>query len=106
MIWSVSMLAAASTSVRELRWVSGSIGLQELAWIGDAAAHRAGGRGERTCEQRACPGPLAALEIAVTGADGVLAARHEIAVHAQTHGAAGLAPLGAGGEEHLVQPLG
>src|SRR5205807_845554 len=50
MIWSVSMLAAGSTTVREVSVVKGSIvlprggwPLHQLARIGDPAAHRAGG---------------------------------------------------------------
>src|SRR6266853_1696492 len=103
------MLAPASTTVRELRIVNGSMtpaaDSHELARIGDPAAYRAGGCGERTCEQRARAAPLAALEVAVAGADGVLAASDHIAVHAETHGAARFAPLGAGLEKHAVEPF-
>src|SRR6266853_4633071 len=103
------MLAPASTTVRELRIVNGSMtpaaDSDELARIGDPAAYRAGGCGERTSAQCARAAPLAALEVAVAGADGVLAASDHIAVHAETHGAARFAPLGAGLEKHAIEAL-
>src|SRR5215469_10707659 len=107
MIWSVSMLAAGSTTVREVSVLKGSIGWDrlsaELARIRHAPAHGAGRGSERAGEQRAGAGALAALEVAVAGADGVLASPDDIAVHAEAHRATGLAPLGARFEEHPVE---
>src|SRR3984893_4747907 len=101
------MLAPGSTTVREVRVVNGSIikarVSQQLARIGDPAAHRTGGCGEGTREQRARTAPLAALEVAVAGADGVLAASDHITVHAEAHGATRFAPLGTGLEKHAVE---
>src|SRR6516162_11294789 len=102
------MLAAGSTTVREVSVVKGSICASrsaELARIGHPPAQCAGGGGEWAREQGAGTGSLAALEIAVAGADGVLATPDHIAVHAKAHGAARLAPLGAGLEEHAVEPF-
>src|SRR3989304_3604746 len=48
---------------------------------------------------------LAALEVAVARRDGVLAGAELVAVHRDAHRAAGLAPLGPGGAEDLVEPL-
>src|SRR5438874_4768653 len=68
MIWSVSMLAAGSTTVREVSVVKGSIvrprtkvALHQLARIGDPAAHRAGRGGEGAREEGACARTLAAF---------------------------------------------
>src|SRR5436190_23110601 len=80
MIWSVSMLAAGSTTVREVSVVKGSIvlprtkvALHQLARIGDPAAHRAGRGGEGAREEGACAASLAALELGLVGATEVLA---------------------------------
>src|SRR5450432_1919196 len=111
MIWSMSMLAAGMTTVREVRDVNGSMvgwasRSEQFARVGDPAGERTGGRGDRACEQRAGTGALAPLEVAVAGADGVLPAPHQVAVHPEAHGAAGFAPLRAGIEEHPVKALG
>ncbi len=50
-------------------------------------------------------GALAAFEIAVAGGGAALAGLEPVGVHRQAHAAAGLAPLEAGGPEHLVQPF-
>src|SRR5438270_1410978 len=113
MIWSVSMLAAGSTTVREVSVVKGSIvlprggwPLHQLARIGDPAAHRAGRGGEGAREEGACAASLAAFEIAIAGAHAVLAAPDHIAVHAEAHGAARFAPLRARFEEHPIEAFG
>src|SRR3984893_15545771 len=101
------MLAPGSTTVREVRVVNGSIVKarvsQQLARIRDPAAHRTGGCSEGTREQRARTASLAAFEVAVAGADGVLAASDHIAVHAGAQGAARFAPRGARLEKHAVE---
>src|SRR5512146_1899571 len=102
MIWSVSMLSDGRPTVRERMWVIGSMGssVQELAGVGDASTH-GGGRGRRGAgEQRARAGALPALEVAGAGAQAVVAGRDGVAVHAGEDRAAGLAPLGAGLDEH------
>src|ERR1035441_376697 len=48
---------------------------------------------------------LAAFEVAVAGGGTTFARRKNIGIHAQAHGAAGLAPVEAGLAKHLVQPL-
>src|SRR5207244_11660280 len=106
MIWSVSMLAAGSTTVREVSAGKGSIvrprtkvALHQLAWIGDPAAHRAGRGGEGAREEGASAASLAAFEIAIAGAHAVLAAPYHIAVRAENHGAARFALFPARFEE-------
>src|ERR1700734_1543671 len=69
--------------------------LQQLPRIGNPAAHGTRRRGERTDQQGARTHALTALEIAIAGADRILPGRDGIAVHPQTHRAAGLAPIGA-----------
>src|SRR3569623_1763453 len=63
-------------------------------------------RGQRAGQERAAPGALPPLEVAVAGADRVLTGPQLIAVHGDAHRAAGLAPLGARLKKHTVQPLG
>src|SRR5581483_12326760 len=99
MIWSVSMLLAGSTTVRERKFAIPltrrprsplrQLSWQQLAWIGDATAHRAGRGGQGACQQGAGTGALAAFEVAIARAHGIFPARHEISVHAEAHRAAG-----------------
>src|SRR5215470_19158637 len=101
------MFAAGSTSVREVSVVKVSMvsaaASEELARIGDPAAHRTRCGGERAREQRARAAPLAAFEIAVARAHAVLPARHHVAVHAEAHRAARFPPLGSGGEKDAIE---
>src|SRR6185295_18858160 len=46
---------------------------------------------------------LAAFEVAIRGRGTTLAGLQLVRIHAQTHGAAGLAPFEAGGDENLVE---
>src|SRR6516225_8610406 len=103
MIWSVSMLAAGSTTVPDVSVVTRSMAELQLARVGHPPAHRARRGRERARQQRARAGALAALEVAIARADRVLAPSDHIAVHAQAHGAAGFAPLGARIQEHAVE---
>src|SRR3954452_634951 len=73
--------------------------------IRDLAADRRRCGSEWTGEERPSALPLAAFEVPVRGADGVLAGCQLIAVHGNAHGAAGLTPLRAGGPEDLVEAL-
>ena len=67
---------------------------------------RAGSGRDRTGQDGAASGALAAFEIAVAGADDQSAWWREVAIHCQTHGATGLAPFGAGFQKDAVQALG
>src|SRR5271154_5539344 len=79
------------------RWVP----LQHVPRIGDPAVHGAGRRGEWPRQQGSRAYALAAFEIAIAGADGILPGRDGIAVHPQTHRAAGLTPIRARGLEYV-----
>src|SRR5664279_634838 len=71
--------------------------------IGYDAGHGTGGGGERRGEERSSALALPSLEVAVRGADAVLAGLELIAVHGDAHRAARFAPLGAGRAEDLVE---
>ena len=108
MIWSVSMFVAGSTTVRERMTVTGCMALLALqrrnsrgSVIRPRTAAAAAVSGTR--EQRARARALPALEVAIARADAVLARRDQVAVHAEAHRAAGLAPLGARVDEDLVR---
>src|SRR6266705_7027036 len=69
--------------------------------------------GDRGCRRhrgrhqvRAALVALAAFEVAVRGRGAALARRELVGIHRETHGAAGLAPLEAGLQKNLVEPLG
>src|ERR1035437_8376782 len=75
----------------------------ERARIGYDAGDGTGGVGERRGEERSPALALAPLEVAVRGADAVLAGLELVAVHGDAHRAARLAPLGAGRLEDRVE---
>ena len=75
------------------------------ARVGDDAGDRAGGRRQRRRQEGPAALALAALEVAVAGADRVLPGAELVAVHRDAHRAAGLAPLGAGRLEDLREAL-
>src|SRR6185295_9364087 len=114
MIWSVSMLVAGMTTVRDRILVTGCMccgfpdSVQELARIRDPTADCGRGCGRRAREQRPRAGALTAFEIAIARAHAVLPGRDQVAVHAEAHRTAGFAPLGPGVDEHLSDsaPLG
>ena len=60
----------------------------------------------RTDEMRAPTAALAAFEVAIAGGGATLAGRKNVGIHAQTHGAAGLAPVEAGFDEDFVEAFG
>ena len=62
-----------------------------------------GGGHLRADEVGASAAALAAFEVAVAGGGAALAGREDVGVHAQAHGAAGLAPLEAGLAEDVVE---
>mmetsp|Transcript_15577 Transcript_15577/g.49249 ORF Transcript_15577/g.49249 Transcript_15577/m.49249 type:complete len:529 (-) Transcript_15577:350-1936(-) len=88
-------------------------GARGLRQLGREGAHvlelaRDGrGRGHRGAhEVRAALGALAALKVPVRRRGAALLGLQAVGVHAQAHGAAGLAPVEAGLAEDLVQALG
>ena len=113
MIWSVSTFSAGSGMSLLVKVVYGSAivvgsllsGRRAVAGRSttpaSAVAAAVSGRGE----ERARALALAPLEVAVAGGHDVLAGLRPVAVHGDAHGAAGLAPVGAGGLEDRVQAL-
>src|SRR3974390_1345191 len=99
------MFVAGSTTVRERTIFKGSTmrPSKQLARVGDPSAHRARRGRERAREQRAAARTLAALEIAIARAHGVFPARDRVAVHADAHRAARLAPVRARFDEDPMQ---
>ena len=70
-------------------------------------AGNGGRRGHLRRDQvRASAASLAAFEVAVAGGGAALAGRKNVRIHAQAHGAAGLAPVEARFFEDAVQALG
>src|SRR5271157_4140688 len=65
-----------------------------------------GGGGHRGRDEVRTPAlALPSLEITIARRGAALARFEFIGIHSQTHAAAGLAPLEAGGREDLVEPL-
>src|SRR5690606_39880545 len=60
----------------------------------------------RRHEVRTTEAALPALEVAVRGRGAALARRQLVRIHAEAHGAAGLAPVEAGFLQNFVEPLG
>src|SRR4051812_28429430 len=107
MIWSVSTSARLS-GMATPRMVLTACMLVALpvANVDEVAGDR-GGSGHRGADQvGAAAGTLPALEVAVRGAGTALTGQQEVGVHAQAHRAARVAPLEAGGGEHLVEAFG
>src|SRR5262245_37860066 len=73
--------------------------------VGDDPSDGGRSSGQRRGEERSAALALATLEVAVAGADRVLARRQLVAVHRDAHRAAGLAPLGTGVLEDLGEAL-
>src|SRR5215212_5862316 len=96
--WYVSGMSAAPDR-RE------ALDARQTARVGDDSRDRGGRCGQRAREERPAALALAALEVAVRGADGVLTRRKLVAVHGDAHRAAGFPPIGAGGSEDLVESL-
>src|SRR4051794_22091303 len=83
----------------------GVCGAQLLTHIDQTSCHRGGGGHGRT-HQMGAPSPaLPAFEVAVRGRCAALAGTEHIFVHAETHGAAGIAPLESGRGKDTVQSL-
>src|SRR5947207_16029253 len=97
MIWSVSTSARLSGMARPRTCsnfcMAVSSVLAKRADI-DEMAGDGGGRGHLRADQVGAPAAaLAAFEVAVGGGGAALAGEEDIGVHAQAHGAAGLAPF-------------
>src|SRR5436190_18147086 len=119
MIWSVSTFSAGSGMTALVNVRNGSatgrssaaadggkeLDARERPRVGDLAADRRRGRGDRRGEERPAALALAAFEVPVRGADRVLARRELVAVHRDAHRAAGLAPLRPGRLEDLAETL-
>src|SRR6188768_263212 len=78
----------------------------ERAYVGDFAGDGGGGCGGGGGEEGTPALALATLEVAVGGADRVLAGRELIAVHGDAHRAAGFTPFGACVGEDAVEAFG
>src|ERR1017187_5946978 len=74
--------------------------------VGEVAGDGGGGGHLRADEVGAASAALTAFEVAVRGARTALAGLENVGVHAEAHGAAGLAPLEAGGFEDGVEAFG
>src|SRR5258708_4425231 len=94
--WDTQCNEAADVSAEAFR-----VPLQHLPGVGNPAFHGTRRRGERTDQQSSRPHALAALEVAIAGADRILAGGDGVAVHPQAHRAAGLAPIRAGRLENV-----
>ncbi len=109
MIWSVSTSERSRGTARPVTTRDGlplrapgvaSPGGGEVAGDGGGGRHGGG-------HEVGAPAPaLASLEVPVRGRRAALAHGELVGVHGQAHRAARLAPLEAGGDEDLVEPLG
>ena len=107
MIWSVSTSDRLSGSpVPEMTCDGLHDDCLQIGGGGEVAGDRGGGGDGGGDEVGAAAAALAALEVAVARARRPLAGGQLVGVHRQAHRAARLAPVGAGGGEHLVEPLG
>src|SRR5258708_8681676 len=103
MIWSVSTFALSSSITRPFSTVNFSIALAPAPDVDEVAGNRCRGSHHRAHQVRAAARALAALEIAVGGRGAALAGFQPVGIHAETHRAAGLAPLEAGVAEHAIE---
>src|SRR5215472_6865739 len=107
MIWSVSTLSIGSGASRLVNVVNLFISLllQQRSDIRYNAGNGRGGGCKRTGKERSSALPLPAFEVPVAGGDAVFAGLQLIAVHGDTHGAAGLPPVRSRLFEDAVQTL-
>src|SRR5215472_12404257 len=108
MMASVSMLSrtrGAATAVRMMKGSISAVTRGDLPGIGDATGESRCGDGLRRGQMGARLGTLAALEIAVGGADDALAEPKAFAAGEETHRTARLAPLETGRQEDAVEAL-
>src|SRR5690242_2061690 len=85
---------------------AGEAGLVPLAHVDEVSGDGRRGRHRRRHQVRTSLVTLPALEVAVRGRGAALARRELVGVHRQTHRAARLAPVEAGGLEYLVEAFG
>src|SRR5690348_13846077 len=102
---SMMMSSPSGAESSSKKWERGA-SAEELARVGDLAGDRRGGRRQRAGQERAAARALPAFEVAVAGADRVLARLDLVTVHGDAHRAPRLAPLRARLEEDAVEPLG
>src|SRR6516165_6967320 len=106
-IRSVLMLSISSGAAGPTSVVSAVISLShQFARIGNGAGTCGRRRNDRACQMRAAARALTPDKITVRGRHAALAARHDVAVGPDAHGAPGLAPLKASGAEDRVEALG
>src|SRR5690349_22725415 len=79
---------------------------QQLAYVGEPTGYGGGHRHRRAQEMGAGPLSLPSDEIAIGRGGAAVTRGHQIAVHADAHRTAGLAPFESGAAEDAVQPLG
>mmetsp|Transcript_21133 Transcript_21133/g.29051 ORF Transcript_21133/g.29051 Transcript_21133/m.29051 type:complete len:599 (+) Transcript_21133:398-2194(+) len=91
---------------RRGRRLPGCAQRRQLAHVRQLARDGRGGRHGRGHQVRAAAVALPALKVAVAGGGAALLRLELVRVHGQAHGAAGLTPVEARGQQHLVQPLG
>src|SRR5690348_9169094 len=105
MIWSVSMLARYSGATKPLCLRNGCINssLESPVAHVDEVSGNGGGSGHHGTDQMSAPAAsLAPFKVPVAGGGAALARLKNVRIHAQAHGAAGLAPLEPGIDEGLV----
>src|SRR5215472_363613 len=107
MIWSVSMFSRCSgaTTPRCLRIGSMLVPVLPSADVDKVSFDSGGGGGGGADQMRTPLTPLSAFEVAVTGRGAALFGLEDIGVHAETHRASGLTPLGSGFFEDTVKAL-
>src|SRR6266851_5094519 len=105
MIWSVSTFARSSGATRPFRTVNRSIKSSPPANVDEVSGDRRRCGHFRAHEMGPAARALATLEIAVRGRGTALPRVEPVRVHAQAHGAAGLAPLETGVLEDPVKAL-
>src|ERR1700685_969937 len=74
-----------------------------FADIGKVSGDRGRGGHHGTHQVGASASPLAPFEVAIAGGGAAFARLENIGVHAQAHGAAGLAPIKTGGAKDLIE---
>src|SRR5271156_2098981 len=76
-----------------------------FAYVGEVARDRRRCGHHRAHQVGASATPLASFEIAIAGRGTAFAGSKNVGVHAQAHGAAGLAPLKTSRAENFIQSL-
>src|SRR5437763_2118162 len=90
-----TMSSGTATAVRIVKGCMGASG-KHLSHVGDRSAHCGSGGHRRAHEMGSRTLALASLEITIGGRCTPFARSDEISVHADAHGASGIAPLESG----------